>query len=69
MSKPKSMKLIRVDSERDINRDCTRIEIQIGDSVITIQEQHGQLVVHGDDTDLMISCGSRNSFTIITKPT
>ncbi|KZN63349.1 hypothetical protein [Pseudoalteromonas luteoviolacea] len=60
------MKLMRVDSNKSVDTECQRIEIQVGDAVITLEESHGQLVVHGDDDDLMISCGSRNSFTILT---
>ncbi len=60
------MQITRIDSNRDIKTECKRIEIQVGSARITLEEAHGQLVVHGDDDDLMISCGSRNTFTIIT---
>lgn len=61
------MKLKRVDSDKSINQECQRIEIEVGDATITLTEENGQLKVHGDEDDLMISCGARNSFTIVTK--
>lgn len=60
------MKITRIDSEREVNKECERIVIEVGDSKITLTEKFGQLEVFGDDSDLQIACGSRNSFTVVT---
>ncbi|CAH7125865.1 conserved hypothetical protein [Vibrio chagasii] len=62
------MKIKRIDSHKDVEQECDRIDIKVGGSVITLMEEGGQLKVFGDESDLMISCGSRNSFTVVTKP-
>ncbi|CAH6954444.1 conserved hypothetical protein [Vibrio chagasii] len=61
------MKIQRIDSQKSLDTECERIVIQVGDTKITLIEKHGQLEVFGDDSDLLISCGARNAFTIVTK--
>ena len=62
------MEITRIDSEKDLDQKVERLVIKIGDSEITLTEEHGNLRIHGDDSDLFISCGSRNTFLVITKP-
>ncbi|WP_345842599.1 hypothetical protein [Shewanella algae] len=61
------MKLSRIDAKRDIDEEVQRIEIIVNGEKITLTEKFGQLEIHGDCDDLLISCGSRNSFTVIAK--
>ena len=61
------MKITRIDSEKNVEKECERIEIQVGDHKITLTEKFGQLEVFGDASDLLISCGSRNSFNVVAK--
>lgn len=61
------MILHRIDSDKGKNQRVERIEIIVNGERITLTEKFGQLEIHGHCDDLLISCGSRNTFSVIAK--
>ena len=55
----------RIDSDRDVNKKAERVVLVVGGKRITLTEVGGELNIHADCDDLMVSCGSRNALSLI----
>lgn len=49
------MKIVRIDSDRLINQDIERIEIEIGEDKYTLTNRHGELKIHAHDGCIVVN--------------